>query len=220
VPGARLCHGNKHAAADSRAVGLAAQQGGIRRVPIKIAKRQALQPRTGFALNECWRMVTINALRGLLYEFGITLPQGKSGNNVYQDNYMAYDTLGRLRWVSDGRALVNIDYDKVGNRTHIDTHVLTGDTTLDSSLYFKYDAMNRQTVVNAVNAAGDLGTKGHAITYDKNGNRLTDTWYGNKVTPGETQTQITGYDAQGAATYANVTLNYVVSQGYTTSWCR
>jgi len=140
----------------------------------------------------------------------------KVGDNVYQDNHMAYDTLGRMRWVSDGRALLNIEYDKLGNRTRIQTHVLTGDTSLDSDLYFKYDAMNRQTVVNAVDAAGNLGSKGHAITYDKNGNRVSDTWYGNKVATTNSQSQITGYDEQGAAIYSTAPTTYVVSQGYTT----
>lgn len=140
----------------------------------------------------------------------------KIGNDVYQDNHMAYDALGRMRWVSDGRAMVNIEYDKVGNRTRINTHVLTGDTSLDSDLYFKYDSMNRQTVVDGVNAAGDLGTQGHKITYDLNGNRASDTWLGNKVTTIDGQGRINGTDQWGGALYIIGTTTYVVSQGRTT----
>lgn len=69
---------NKDDAADARAIWLAAQHGDIRRVPLKSCEQQAIQ-----ALHRTrshWvsvRTATINALRGLLYEFGVALPQGK-----------------------------------------------------------------------------------------------------------------------------------------------
>ncbi|MDQ0013780.1 YD repeat-containing protein [Variovorax boronicumulans] len=139
------------------------------------------------------------------------------GGVVYKDNHIAYDALGRMRWVADGRAYVNIEYDKVGNRTRIKTHVLDQDTSLDSDLYFQYDAMNRQTVANAANAAGALGAQGHRITYDQNGNRTSDTWWGNRVQTVDGQSQITGYDPMtGAAIYSTATKQYVTSQGETT----
>lgn len=107
--------------------------------------------------------------------------QMSQGGVVYQDNHMAYDALGRLRWVNDTHAFINIAYDKMGNRTQIQTHVINGDTANDSNRYFQYDAMNRQTVVDAVDAAGNLGAQGHRITYDGSGNRTSDTYYGNRV---------------------------------------
>jgi len=70
--------GNKDDAADARAVWLAAQQGDIRRVPIQTVAQQA-----SLALHRTrqhWSKVgtaTVNALRGLLYEFGIVLPLGR-----------------------------------------------------------------------------------------------------------------------------------------------
>lgn len=70
--------GNKDDAADARAIWLAAQQTDIRRVPLKSVEQQAV-----LALHRSrqhWADVTkatINALRGLLYEFGVVLPQGK-----------------------------------------------------------------------------------------------------------------------------------------------
>ena len=103
------------------------------------------------------------------------------GGVVYQDNHLAYDTLGRLRWVADSRAMVNMEYDKAGNRTRITTHVINGDTSFDSDRYFKYDTMNRQTTVDAVDAAGNIGTKGRTVTYDLEGNRTGETFYGTKV---------------------------------------
>ena len=69
---------NKDDAADARAIWLAAQQSDIRRVPQKTVEQQAVM-----ALHRSrqhWvrvRTATINALRGLLYEFGVVLPGGK-----------------------------------------------------------------------------------------------------------------------------------------------
>ena len=93
---------------------------------------------------------------------------------TYQDNHIAYDELGRMRWVADGRVTVTIDYDAVGNRTHVGTRVndLVG-YARDS--YYQYDQMNRQTVVDAVDQWGNLGGQGHALEYDLNGNRIKDT---------------------------------------------
>src|SRR6185503_1789594 len=103
---------------------------------------------------------------------------------IYKDNHIAYDALGRMRWVADGRAFVNIDYDRVGNRTHIQTHALEQDANLssvDSNRFFQYDAMNQQTVVDGVDAQGNIGQQGHQITYNLAGERTSDTWWGNKV---------------------------------------
>jgi transposase len=70
--------GNKDDAGDARAIWLAAQHSDIRRVPAKSAQQQAIQ--AAHRLRSHWvsvRTATINALRGLLYEFGVVLPQGK-----------------------------------------------------------------------------------------------------------------------------------------------
>lgn len=69
--------GNKDDAADARAIWLAAQHGDIRRVPLKTLEQQSVQflHRT----RSHWvsvRTATINALRSILYEFGVVLPQG------------------------------------------------------------------------------------------------------------------------------------------------
>jgi transposase len=69
---------NKDDAADARAIWVAAQQSDIRRVPLKSVAQQA-----SLALHRSrqhWvsvRTATINALRGTLYEFGVTLAGGK-----------------------------------------------------------------------------------------------------------------------------------------------
>ena len=70
--------GNKDDAADARAIWLAAQQSDIRRVPLKSTEQQAV-----LALHRTrshWisvRTATVNALRGLLYEFGVVLRGGR-----------------------------------------------------------------------------------------------------------------------------------------------
>lgn len=71
-------HGNKDDAADARAIWLAAQQRDVRRISVKSVEQQAV-----LALHRTrahWidvRTATINSLRGLLYEFGVWLPQGR-----------------------------------------------------------------------------------------------------------------------------------------------
>jgi transposase len=70
--------GNKDDAADARAIWLAAQHSDIRGIPAKSAQQQAIQ--ATHRLRSHWvtvRTATINALRGLLHEFGVVLPQGK-----------------------------------------------------------------------------------------------------------------------------------------------
>jgi transposase len=69
---------NKDDAADARAIWLAAQHGDMRRVPIKSVEQQAVL--SLHRLRAHWisvRTASINALRGLLYEFGVVLPKGK-----------------------------------------------------------------------------------------------------------------------------------------------
>ncbi|OWQ46363.1 hypothetical protein CDL60_12820, partial [Roseateles noduli] len=126
------------------------------------------------------------------------------GGTVYQDNLMAYDELGRLRHVSDGRMSIDIAYDAMGNRVNLRTHVNvptladpTVDVPKDSDVWFTYDSMNRQTgaeldrksdgsfdfFYDKRDANGRIlpGTSGHKITYDLNGNRASDTYLGTKV---------------------------------------
>ena len=70
---------------------------------------------------------------------------------------------------------------------------------------------------NRIDAAGNLGGQGHRIVYDQNGNRTSDTWWGNRVLTVDGQSQITGYDPMtGAAIYSTSAKQYVTSQGYTT----
>jgi transposase len=69
---------NKDDAADARAIWLAAQQTDIRRVPIKTVEQQAVM--SLHRTRSHWvsmRTATTNMVRGLLYEFGVTLPVGK-----------------------------------------------------------------------------------------------------------------------------------------------
>jgi transposase len=70
--------GNKDDAADARAIWLAAQQSDIRRVPVKSCQQQAVLSLHRMRAHwVCVRTATINALRGLLYEFGVVLPKGR-----------------------------------------------------------------------------------------------------------------------------------------------
>ncbi|WP_399678708.1 Ig-like domain repeat protein [Xenophilus sp.] len=130
------------------------------------------------------------------------------GGVVYQDNHIAYDALGRMRWVGDSRVTLTIDYDAVGNRTRIATHVNDADAGAqpDTERFYAYDAMNRQVLVDSATADGSvLGDDGHLLTYDLNGNRTSDTRdgphlaqvNGQWVAVGGQSTETYGYDAQG-----------------------
>lgn len=69
---------NKDDAADARAIWLAAQHSDIRRVPQKRVEQQAMQAL--HRMRSHWvsvRTATVNALRGLLYEFGVVLRGGR-----------------------------------------------------------------------------------------------------------------------------------------------
>ncbi|HZY15042.1 MAG TPA: LysM peptidoglycan-binding domain-containing protein, partial [Ramlibacter sp.] len=127
---------------------------------------------------------------------------------IYQDNHLAYDAAGRLRDVADARVHLSMRYDAVGNRTYVGTRVdyqgVSGETSPATDRYFAYDAMNRQVVVDAVDAAGQLGHQGHRIAYDKNGNRTSDQFWGAKVTTNAGQVRV-GYDENNVAIYSYTT---------------
>lgn len=143
------------------------------------------------------------------------------GGKIYQDNHLAYDQLGQLRDVADGRVHVSFHYDKNGNRTYVGTHINvlktpgdpSADEAHDSPRYFLYDKMNRQVVVDAVTAEGDIGHQGHRITYDKNGNRLTDTFWGNRVITNGGETVLTFQGDSDQAVYYQVPFSYTSEQG-------
>jgi transposase len=70
--------GNKDDAADARAIWVAASHDDIRRVPIKSCEQQSIL--SLHRIRSHWintQTSTINMLRGLVYEFGVVLPQGR-----------------------------------------------------------------------------------------------------------------------------------------------
>ncbi len=70
--------GNKNDAADAQAIWSAAQQPQMRWVPLKSEEQQAVL--SLHRVRAQWvkvRTQTVNALRGLLYEFGVVLPGGR-----------------------------------------------------------------------------------------------------------------------------------------------
>lgn len=76
--------GNKDDAADARAIWLAAQHHDLRRVPIKSCEQQTIL--SLHRMRAHWvsvRTASVNALRGLLYEFGVALPKGKVAGLKY-----------------------------------------------------------------------------------------------------------------------------------------
>ena len=128
-----------------------------------------------------------------------------------QSQTLSYDAQNRLTDVHtfDGVQL-HIDYDKNGNRVHEtiayeDQGVLKG-----QSLWYAYDAMNRQILVdgavdgNAANLANLTTAQGHILRYDANGNRIQDLHIGTQIAVHE----LHGVDESGNA----VTLHQYASQ--------
>lgn len=142
---------------------------------------------------------------------------------VLQDNHLGYDALGRLRSSADNRSLLTFAYDAVGNRTRVTTRVrvdAVGDNDVETlkkeDRYFDYDGMNRQVLVDA-DADGNIGERGHILAYDLNGNRIRDTFFGNRVIVNGGKQIVTGYDDEsGAALYATTRFTYSTTQGTVT----
>ncbi|MFV0675564.1 Ig-like domain repeat protein [Variovorax sp. tm] len=138
------------------------------------------------------------------------------GGITYQDNSIAYDALGRIRWVADTRAYISIDYDKMGNRTHVGIHVNDPSSGVGGNdhyidKYYAYDAMNRQTMVDAQRLADGtlvLGNEGHRLTYFKDGNRESDTHNSDQrvVQVNGQWTAVTGVTGETQEVYAYDTL--------------
>ncbi|HZY20285.1 MAG TPA: LysM peptidoglycan-binding domain-containing protein [Ramlibacter sp.] len=141
------------------------------------------------------------------------------GGIAYQDNHLAYDAAGNLRDVADGRVHLTMEYDKVGNRKRVMSTVnyqgVAGEATASSDRHFLYDAMDRQVVVDAVDAAGNIGRQGHLITYDTSGNRTSDVHWTDRVATETSDPAIIGFNAFGVALY-RTTSRFVRSEGLST----
>ena len=115
---------------------------------------------------------------------------------VLQDNHLAYDAHGRLRLVADNRYRAQYDYDAAGNRTHVQTSYLdnAGNRQLHD-VWHTYDELNRQRIVNGININNvivrDTASKdSHELSYDSEGNRITDIFFGQNYRQVGSQRQI------------------------------
>ncbi|NRR31473.1 LysM peptidoglycan-binding domain-containing protein [Oxalobacteraceae bacterium] len=126
-----------------------------------------------------------------------------------QNNSLSYDMQNRLVSVQDDQYKLTYHYDNNGNRKQVTT-VFTDANGLKQTLeaYNTYDSMNRQLIVNGdkVNGVTVYGAHGHKITYDKAGNRLTDTYIGTNISvsgstystvEGQATTETYAYDGAG-----------------------
>lgn len=120
-----------------------------------------------------------------------TLASGEVADVVYQDNKLFYDGQNRLYYAIDGRAEVRIAYDRSGNRSTVETRVLTEladkgqpngikETLNASTVTYTYDSMNRQlssTKRETVKSGTGTLLESHVYTYDLAGNRRSDAAY-------------------------------------------
>ena len=171
--------------------------------------------------------ITLNKITAYAYNYAGRHIHEQTAQNgqLFQDQIIAYDTLGRMAQVDNSVDSVSVhyDYDEVGNRIHqhqtwntthyhhdID-HYINGDPIIDEhgnitgyqqipvyvdhydtvghtqDLWYAYDSMNRQIMSdgayngNANDVANITSGQGHILTYDKNGNRTSDTFWGSQV---------------------------------------
>lgn len=122
----KFVSGNKDDAADARAIWLAAQHADVRRVAVKSAAQQA--ELSVHRVRSQWmhvRTATINALRGLLYEFGVVLPKGRrAALRVLADQRAQIDEQlpGAMVWLLDSQlqALRALDEQLAGLEAQIE----------------------------------------------------------------------------------------------------
>ncbi len=108
----------------------------------------------------------------------------------YQNQSLYYDVLGRLVEVNDLRSgqTVQTTYDKVGNTLNIKAQ-WGGTGPAIQNLWFAYDQMNQQVMVDGAVDGNKFNTnnltkdQGHILTYDLDGNRVSDTSIGTVVVP-------------------------------------
>lgn len=149
--------GNKDDAGDAAAIWLTAQDRNIRRVPVKTARQQA--ELAAHRLRAHWtsvRTATINAVRGLLYEFGVTLPKGR--------------TLG-LRWLAEHRPeidaklpalMLRLLHEQLSALEQLDRHVQTMHAEIEQMV--RTNALAGR--LREVPGIGPLGASALAATLD------------------------------------------------------
>ncbi|WP_256081313.1 DUF4214 domain-containing protein [Massilia sp. YIM B04103] len=119
-----------------------------------------------------------------------------------QNNALSYDMQNRLVGIRDNLYELKYTYDNNGNRLTITTKY---GNEAAFTVYNAYDKMNRQTVANGDLVAGRVvyGEQGHELSYDKAGNRLTDTFKGVAIgvdlrtTPNQKTVETYTYDGMG-----------------------
>lgn len=163
-----------------------------------------------------------------------------SVTTVYQDGKGTYDEKGNLLTFTDagasGNGAVSITnaYDAAGNvRRTLATHaIFAANQTLGGNVtddyWYKYDALNRMTLVKGSLINGDIirGTiESRSITYDAAGQRATQsrtmTGYSAYLSWGQESREIYTYNADGNVSQLNIALGtqaYASAQGGPVPW--
>lgn len=161
-----------------------------------------------FIYDTAGHLVEINDLaldRRSLYDYDaagrVVRTRTLQGTVEHEDTRTTYDALGRVAHMSGYGFSITYSYDAVGNRTRIEATYAADGSAMTQDLWYRYDAMNRVTVSQGVNAGGVVtidastadgtGTQGIALTYDVRGMRTTATEYGKRLR----------YNSSGLLTY-------------------
>ena len=172
------------------------------------------------------RLAQVDAMDGIHLDYSYD----NVGNVLHE--HVTYDTEAASTVLDYGK--VQIGTDESGNPIYstdesgnpitqvIGSHVTYASSGHVQDLWSAYDAMNRQILADgALNGnASDLGninsTQGHILSYDLNGNRISDTTWGTQVTPNYNVTATT--DESGNTTYTTALGGYATRTGISTQW--
>nr|WP_282581100.1 LysM peptidoglycan-binding domain-containing protein [Ralstonia insidiosa] len=157
------------------------------------------------------RLAQVNTANGAV---SLHFEYDKVGNRVLQQtSHTTYTTTSDYEYVVTG-------YNEAGAPVYTYMQVQHSvPHTTTQNLWYAYDSMNRQTLVdgavnnNATDIANVVSGQGHILAYDKNGNRISDTSWGEQVVR---QENIIGYDESGHAVSNGV--NYVNHAGRITEY--
>ena len=175
------------------------------------------------AYDKLGRLAHVEGMDGV----NLDITYDKAGNKLRQTT--TYNTESQrtvadygqvLRTDESGNPVLDDSGNPIYDTVQLGSHVVYDAAAHTQDQWFAYDAMNRQILVDgAVNGnAGDLNNitagQGHILSYDKNGNRVSDESWGTAVVPEYSQNT----DESGAPVGDPYLAGYTTRTGLTTTW--
>ncbi len=133
-------------------------------------------------------------------------------SRMHQDQRTEYDAAGRIAKLTDLRYSLTYTYDAQGNRTRtVSTYFDHEQIQRTQDLWYRYDAMNRVTVSQGVNASNVVtinSSQGVNLSYDVAGRRTSAQTHGQRIASVFTEVFIPGEPGAGSWTMQYDTGSY------------